>query len=206
MKIKVCGLNNKDNIVQLQDLGLDFMGFIFYERSKRSVPQGNIDGDFVKSLSGVKKVGVFVNESLETILERAEEYDLDYIQLHGEETPDFCEKVRRQGLKVVKAISISNILPIEALKSYEHVVDLFLFDTSGKERGGNGTKFDWQVLNEYQFKVPFLLAGGISLEDASDIKRLKIKMFHGVDLNSKFELAPGVKNANQVKQFIENIK
>lgn len=206
MKIKVCGLNNQENVSYLLNYKLDFIGLIFYEKSKRSVMHGNIDNDFVKSVLSAKKVGVFVDESLNIILKWAQEYELDYIQLHGTETPALCMKVRENGLKVIKAVSVSNKLPTELLKGYQNTVDLFLFDASGKKRGGNGTKFDWKILLEYGLKTPFLLAGGISLEDVNEIKKLNVRELYGVDLNSKFELEPGIKDVNQVKQFIEDIK
>lgn len=206
MKVKICGLNNQDNISQLLGTGLDFMGFIFYEKSKRSVPQGNLNEVFANSISEVKKVGVFVNDSLDAIMEATKNYQLDYVQLHGEESPAFCAKVKEGGSKVIKAISVSNELPIKDLESYEAFVDFFLFDTSGKDRGGNGTKFNWQILTKYKLETPFLLAGGISMEDAFEIKKMNINGLYGVDLNSKFELEPGVKDINKVKQFIEDIR
>lgn len=206
MKVKVCGLNNSKNIGQLQGLGLDFMGFIFYEESKRSIYQGDFSMEEANSISGIKKVGVFVDSSLDAVFEAAKSYQLDYIQLHGEESPKYCQSVKANGLKVIKVISVSNEMPKDYLKTYELCVDLFLFDTSGKDKGGNGIKFDWKILEDYHMDLPFLLAGGISLEDAAEIKRLNIKGLYGVDLNSKFELEPGVKVIHKVKQFIEEIK
>lgn len=206
MKVKVCGLNDSKNIGQLKGLGLDFMGFIFYERSKRSIYHGDFSLELVNSLSGVKKVGVFVDSPLDVIFEAAKHYQLDYIQLHGAESPEYCLNVKAKGLKVIKAISISNELPTEYLKTYEACIDLFLLDTSGKDKGGNGIKFNWEILEDYRLEIPFMLAGGISLDDAVEIKGLNIKELYGVDLNSKFELEPGLKDINKVKQFIEEIK
>ena len=206
MKVKVCGLNDSKNIGQLQSLGLDFMGFIFYEKSKRSIYHGDFNLELSNSLSEVKKVGVFVDSPLDAVFEAAKGYQLDYVQLHGEESPKYCQSVKANGLKVIKAISVSNEMPNDNLISYESCVDLFLFDTSGKDKGGNGIKFDWKILEGYQMDIPFLLAGGISLEDAVEIKRLNIKGLYGVDLNSKFELEPGVKAIDKVKQFIKDIK
>jgi len=206
MKIKVCGLNNQGNITQLKGLGLDFMGFIFYDKSKRSIAYGDVDELFVKYVSEAKKVGVFVDSKIEEVIQTINKYGLDLAQLHGNESPAFCKDLKDKGYKIIKAISVLNEMPSDILDTYKDVVDMFLFDTSGKGKGGNGVKFDWQLLADYKLKVPYLLAGGISLEDTSEIKKLDLKMLYGVDLNSRFEIEPGIKDINKVKKFIKDIK
>ena len=197
MKIKVCGMRDSENISGLLNLKPDFIGFIFYDKSKRFVadfPQIDIP-------SSTKKVGVFVNEKIDEIIEKTLKYKLDFVQLHGDETPEYCEKLTKHKIKIIKAFSIGENFDFSATKSFEKHVSLFLFDTKGKYYGGNGLKFDWDLLKNYKGKIPFLLSGGITKNDAKEIKEFNHPEFLGVDINSGFELEPALKNTNEIKEF-----
>ncbi len=203
--VKVCGLTDSKNINDVIALGVDFIGFIFYEESKRYIGD-DLDANFIKSLTGkVNKVGVYVDEELDTILEDAEDLELGYIQLHGNETPAFCKAVRKKA-KVIKAFGIDAKFDFEKLKKYEKDVDFFLFDTKSKEKGGSGEKFDWKLLKKYKLKVPVMLSGGITPHDGKAIKNLPYKFIKAVDINSKFEEKPGLKDVWLIEAFLELLK
>ncbi len=205
MKVKVCGLNTKSNIKEVIEAGVDWIGLIFYSKSPRSVDKGDVDADFVAKLK-VMKVGVFVNEEEEEVKQIAADFDLEFLQLHGDESPDYCARLKHAGHKIIKAFSVKDSLNENELKSYEEVVDYFLFDTKGKNYGGNGMKFNWQALEGYKLNKPFLLSGGLTAEDAGDVAGLNIDALWGADLNSGFEIKPGIKNAIKVKEFIKTIR
>jgi len=197
MKVKVCGLNNPSSISELNKVGIDFMGFIFFKKSPRFMSK-----DLILSNLSKQKVGVFVNENLETIINYTKEYNLDYVQLHGDEEPSFCKKLMKV-VKVIKAFRVSNDYDINLTNSYIECCDYFLFDTKGKLPGGNSYKFDWKLLEKYTFLKPFILSGGIGLKDISEIKKV-IKSdlpIHAIDVNSKFEISPGNKNIELLKKF-----
>ncbi|SMD31647.1 phosphoribosylanthranilate isomerase [Reichenbachiella faecimaris] len=202
MKIKVCGIRNQANLAFLNAAEVDFIGFIFYSKSSRNFHDGDIKGAIQ---SGKKKVGVFVNEAIEEVERLAEAYQLDYLQLHGDESPAYCKQLKTQGYKLLKAFSIYDQLPSN-LEEYESVVDYFLFDTKGVSYGGNGTQFDWRVLDEYQLKTPFILSGGIGTQDVVALKSLSHPLLYAVDVNSKFEMAPGLKDEHLLGNFIEELK
>jgi phosphoribosylanthranilate isomerase len=197
MQIKVCGMRDKENISGLMTLKPDYIGFIFYNKSKRFVT----DFPQIEIPSSVKKVGVFVNETIDEIIEIVKKYKLDFVQLHGDETPDYCEKVALQNIKIIKAFSVDENFDFSAIKPFEKHVALFLFDTKGKNYGGNGIKFNWDLLQNYKGKTPFLLSGGITKNDAEEIKKMKHPAFLGIDINSGFEIEPGLKNIKEIKEF-----
>ncbi|MDP4679095.1 MAG: phosphoribosylanthranilate isomerase [Cyclobacteriaceae bacterium] len=204
MKIKVCGMNNKQDITNVVSAGANLIGLIFYDKSPRSADKGDVDADFVKQLA-VSIVGVFVNENINTVTKIAQDYDLDYLQLHGDESPEYCSELKNKGYKVWKAFSVAETLDKEKLKNYEDVVDYYLFDTKGINYGGNGRKFNWDVLDEYNLSKPFFLSGGLSLSDAQEVSNFVHERFWGVDLNSGFEQSPGQKKANEIEEFINNM-
>lgn len=204
MEVKVCGLNNKQNITEVVAAGVDMIGLIFYDKSPRSIDKGNVDPAFIKGLD-VKKVGVFVNENAEAVENLRQEYNLDYLQLHGHESPEYCAQMKKQGGKIIKAFSVSDKLDLDLLQQYHAVVDYFLFDTKGKDRGGNGVKFDWEALAGYNMDTPFMLSGGIRLEDADAVNQLSADKLWAADLNSGFETSPGLKKANEVREFINTL-
>jgi len=149
----------------------------------------------------VKTVGVFVNQTIEEIAEKANNHTLDFVQLHGNETPEFCEKLATKNIKIIKAFSVDENFDFSATKPFEKGVSLFLFDTKGNNYGGNGIKFNWELLQNYTGKTPFLLSGGISKNDSEEIKKFKHPAFLGIDINSGFELEPGLKNIKEIKEF-----
>ena len=199
MKLKVCGMSNYENIKGLVGLRPDFIGFIFYKKSPRF--NGSLDQDLIARIPiSISKVGVFVNESLETIVKVVKKYGLDYAQLHGDEDLDFAKKLKEKGVKVIKVFRVMDTLPIAASK-YLGVADYFLFDTATSSYGGSGRHFDWNILKNYNLEVPFLLSGGIDLSDIEKIKSLNIASMVGIDVNSRFELKPGLKDLDKVKEL-----
>lgn len=196
MLIKICGL--RDNFSDVVALKPDFAGLIFYQKSPRFVELSQ-EPVLKQKLTDVKKVGVFVNADKDYILGRVSEYNLDLVQLHGNENPDFCAEIRRD-VPVIKAFGISSESDLQTADEYSQCTDYLLFDTKTKGYGGSGVKFDWQILQKADIKQKFLLSGGISLEDLEDIKTLRINNLVGVDLNSRFEDAPGLKNIEKLQQ------
>lgn len=190
-------MRNKENISGLLALKPDYIGFIFYDKSKRYVA----DFPQIEIPSSVKKVGVFVNEIIEEIIEKANQHTLDFVQIHGNETPEFCEKLAKKNIKIIKAFSVDENFDFSATKLFEKCVSLFLFDTKGNNYGGNGIKFNWELLQNYTGKTPFLLSGGISKNDSAEIRKFKHPAFLGIDINSGFELEPGLKNIKEIKEF-----
>ena len=196
--VKVCGMRDAENIREVEALGIDLMGFIFWPKSSRYVSE-------CPAYLPVKckRVGVFVDEDIEKVRSIADEYALDYIQLHGHETPAYVAQLHNHS--IIKAFNIAAKEDLEATKVYEGIVDYFLFDTKGKGVGGNGEKFDWSVLDAYNGNTPFLLSGGIGPDDAERIKVFRHPKCIGIDLNSRFETAPGYKDINKLKKFLEQL-
>ena len=196
--IKVCGMREADNIRDVEALGIDMMGFIFWPKSSRYVSQRP---DYLPKR--VKRVGVFVDEDPEQVKRLADDYALDYIQLHGQESPSYIFQLR--GLHVIKAFNISIAEDLLQTQPYEGLVDFFLFDAKGKSVGGNGEKFNWDVLDAYQGATPFLLSGGIGSDDAERVNAFYHPKCIGIDLNSRFELSPGLKDVAKLKEFMCNL-
>lgn len=201
--LKVCGMKNAENIKQLVKQEPDFMGFIFYGKSPRFVSEPDKDL-FSRIPSSIKKVGVFVNESLEIILELRDKLGLDYVQLHGDEDLNFSKRLREKGVDIIKVFRVLDSLP-DLLPKYSEFSDYFLFDTATSEYGGSGHHFDWSILKTYNLETPFLLSGGITKDDIEEIKGLRLEKLVGIDVNSKFEVSPGMKNINRLKQLKERI-
>ena len=204
MKLKICGMKYQENILDVAALSPDYMGFIFYENSPRSID--TYIPDIPKS---IKKVGVFVNESLENVKKKAAQYNLNTVQLHGHEAPEFCRKLKNKGLEIIKVFSIRNEFDFSRLSAYEPFIDFFLFDTKGPNPGGNGFCFDWSVLQEYNSNKPYFLSGGIGVEQLESLKKFKnstaAKQCYAIDINSKFELKPGLKDGIKLKNFIQQL-
>ena len=200
MKLKICGMKYKDNIIEVAKLQLDYLGFIFYEKSARF-----FDGEIPQLPNTIKKVGVFVNASIETILEKTTNYKLQVIQLHGNESPKFCKSLNSYGVKIIKVFSIKDKFNFDELKPYENVCDYYLFDTKGKLPGGNGYTFNWNVLKNYPSTKPYFLSGGIGLTEIENIKLFQkteaSKYCYAIDVNSKFEIEAGLKNIDELKEF-----
>uniref|UniRef100_UPI0032172A2D phosphoribosylanthranilate isomerase n=1 Tax=uncultured Draconibacterium sp. TaxID=1573823 RepID=UPI0032172A2D len=202
LKIKVCGMKFTENREQVDQLGINFLGYIFYEPSKRFVGDTTEAGLFNSSKP---KVGVFVDENAFEILGLAKNLGFEYVQLHGKENPKTCGILKSQGLNIIKAFSVNEKFKFEETKAWEKVADYFLFDTKTSLPGGSGEKFDWKILDKYQGHTPFFLSGGIGPDDANSIKQINHPKLTGVDLNSGFEDAPGLKNIEKLKQFIKDI-
>lgn len=203
-KLKVCGMKYPDNIRKLSELKPDFIGFIFYDKSKRFIGDG-LDVSKLNIDKLIEKVGVFVNASIDYILEKLKKYSLDLVQLHGNESPEFCKELQQQSIKISKAFQVDENFDFSELASYYDVCDYFLFDTKTKLYGGSGKKFNWQVLEKYDNKKPFFLSGGIALDDIAEIKKLKNLNIYAIDINSKFEIEPGLKDIEKIKQFKEGL-
>lgn len=217
MKVKVCGLRTPDNIKEVLALGPDYVGFIFYKKSKRFVGKTKL-AEWItnnEELFGeTKRVGVFVNAELDYILNAVHDYKLDYVQLHGDESPGYCRELKLlwsastlRKAHLIKAFSITPDFDFKDTYPYADSCPLFIFDTGGHgEKGGTGQKWDWAKLNEYQGLVPFLLSGGIRPDDAARVAALGHVQMRGVDLNSGFEVEPGVKVVKDLRKFLAEVK
>lgn len=204
MKLKVCGMKYQDNMKAVADLQPDYLGFIFHEESPR-----HFNGTIPNLPSTIKKVGVFVDKDLEFVRDQVKTHKLDAIQLHGQETPELCRKLNSKELEIIKVFSIKDKFDFSVLKDYENVVDYYLFDTKGALPGGNGYAFDWTVLKDYPSTKRFFLSGGIGLEQKQKLKKFKSspisKYCYAIDVNSKFEIEPGLKNIKKLKEFKSQI-
>jgi len=207
MKVKVCGMREPENLKQIATLQPDYIGFIFYEGSKRYC-EGTVTPELLAELpASIKKVGVFVNESTEVMLDTARKYKLDVIQLHGRETPRQCKELQEAGFEVIKAFSVDDNFVFENVLLYERYCDFFLFDTRGNNYGGNGTVFDWEILKRYLSDKPYFLSGGLNLENLKSREFDKIwPKPSALDVNSGFELEPGLKDVEKVKELIYEFK
>jgi phosphoribosylanthranilate isomerase len=204
MKIKICGMKYPENMLEVGSLLPDYMGFIFWEKSARY-----FDGIIPELPKSIKKVGVFVNETVDGILKKIEKHDLQAVQLHGNESVEFCMDLKNKidnAVEIIKVFSVNDEFDFEVLKLFESVCDYFLFDTKGKLPGGNGTTFDWEVLKNYPSTKPFFLSGGIGIEELENVKQvLKTSLpIYAIDVNSKFEIEPGLKNIELLNLMVES--
>lgn len=200
MKIKLCGLNKKENILLADGVGVDYAGFIFYPKSIRCMVN-TLSPDDVK-LTKAKKTGVFVNQSKQDIEVAINRFSLDAIQLHGEESPAFCKFFDDKNIEVIKAFPVDDGFNFYSLHAYGNCCNYFLFDTKGKNKGGNGISFNWDVLKKYDMQVPFFLSGGIGPENILQALTLNYEHLYCIDLNSKVESTPGVKDPDLIKQLM----
>ena len=202
MKLKVCGMKYAENISQVVALQPDYIGFIFHENSSRY-----FDDLIPEILQPIKKVGVFVNSKTDTILEKARKHNLDMVQLHGSESPEFCLSLKQDldHIEIIKVFSVRDDFDFSLLKAYEPHVAYFLFDTKGKLPGGNGYTFNWKLLKNYPSHKPYFLSGGIGLETLEDLKvflnQPEAKHCYAIDVNSKFEIKPALKDFKKLKEF-----
>ncbi len=206
MKIKVCGMRDKENIQALLELNPDYIGFIFFERSMRYV--GEHFNPAITGIipPGIKKTGVFVNADPEYINQIINQHRLDYVQLHGNETPEYCKNLANSGIQVIKAFGVDDEFSFSGMAEYIDHCRYFLFDTKAPFVGASGKKFNWKVLDSYTHSTSFFLSGGIGPDDAGEIEGLNHLNIHALDINSRFELRPGYKNIDMIKQFIEKIR
>lgn len=200
MKLKICGMKYPNNMLEVGSLLPDYMGFIFWEKSARF-----FDGEMPDLPKSIKKTGVFVNENMAVIEEKVKKYNLQAVQLHGQESVAFCMELKAKfgtSIEIIKVFSADENFDFSVLEPYEDVCDYFLFDTKGKLPGGNGTTFDWKVLEKYPSTKPFFLSGGIGIEEIKElVETLHCNVFaktnlpiYAIDINSKFEIEPGLKN------------
>ena len=208
MKIKVCGITRLEQMQQLQELGIDYVGMIFFEGSKRYINDKlrNQESE-IKNLS-INKIGVFVNEKFESVAKAIDDYDLYAVQLHGDETDEFCLELKDK-VKVIKVFRLTGEENIDELVDpFQNVCHFFMFDTAplgGVEPGGTGLQFDWSILEKAKINKPFFLSGGIDLEDSKKIKSFEHPCLFAVDVNSRFEISPGIKDMKKVERFITEL-
>ncbi|MBR2239136.1 MAG: phosphoribosylanthranilate isomerase [Prevotella sp.] len=221
MIVKVCGMRDGENIRQVVELGVDWIGMIFWDKSPRNVTMiptnagiipDRANGQWSKVNGQCKRVGVFVDEMAQNIVTRVFNYKLDIIQLHGHESPTLIRNLRltldpdiRPGIKIIKAISVETIDDIATYKDYSDCVDYFLFDTKCKTVGGSGEQFDWSILDAYDGELPFLLSGGIGPDDAERVRAFHHPKCIGIDLNSRFETEPGIKDVDALRRFLSQL-
>lgn len=207
-KLKICGMKVPENITGVAALEPDYLGFIFYKGSKRFV--ADLEPDYVKNLpAAIMKTGVFVNESLLEIVEMVNRYDLCAVQLHGQESPEFIEELKRHlgtHVEMIKAFGMEEGFDFNQLNAYQHLVDYFLFDTKTPAHGGSGQLFDWTLLSQYELQVPYFLSGGIDLNSAEALKKINDTRLYALDINSRFELEPGLKDIDKLIDFKHRIK
>ena len=210
LSLKVCGMQQPGNMIQVAELQPDYMGFIFYDKSPRY-----FEGELPEIPVEIKKTGVFVNSSLEGVLEKVTKYNLNAVQLHGDESAGFCKDLKTEFQKMgntpelIKVFSVGENFDFQEIKAFEGIVDYFLFDTKTALRGGSGKDFNWQILKQYPSNTPFFLSGGIGPEHGKAISELKNHFFrtgkpallYAIDVNSKFELKPGLKKLKELKDF-----
>ena len=204
--IKVCGMTDASNIRQVAETGVDWIGMIFWQPSSRCCHDPGVAQTIPE---GIQRVGVFVDEEVETIVRRTEECGLNRVQLHGRETATSIRQLRQrlpQGVEIIKAISILTLDDLALAEDYEPLADYLLFDTKCKTVGGSGRQFDWSILNHYQGQRPFLLSGGIGPDDARRLAAFSHPQLAGYDLNSRFETAPGIKNVEALQRFLAERK
>ena len=206
MKIKICGMREAGNLLAIADLNPDFLGFIFYEQSVRCVRDALAATVLHGLPQSICKVGIFVDADLDEVCRAATRYHLDFVQLHGAETPAYCQQARAQGLRLVKAFAVDDAFDFAQLDAYASVCDYFLFDTKGELPGGNGTAFDWTVLNHYTGAVPFFLSGGLGLATVDQLTEFRHPQLCGFDFNSQLETAPGLKDVAATRQVIERLR
>lgn len=217
MKIKVCGMRDPDNLRELSALPVDYVGFIFYEKSKRYAERAELS-DWLQAnpalFAQVARTGVFVNAEVDYLLNIVHDYQLDFVQLHGNESPGYCQELQLlwsvrtiKTPRLIKAFSVNADFDFGLTEAYASSCELFIFDTGGQAaHGGTGVKWDWQKLAAYHGETPFLLSGGIGPEDVARVQAVAHPQLLGLDLNSRFESAPGVKDIAKLRAFLTAVQ
>lgn len=196
-------MRDAGNICEVAEQGPDFMGFIFYDRSPRYVGENFVLPELPEE---IRKTGVFVKEPVENVIRQARKYGLSHVQLHSNETPEYCAEIKKAGLKVLKAFAVDAAFDFGHLKAFDEVTDYFLFDTKGDGYGGHGKAFDWKILSDYTGNTPFFVAGGISNDNVGDLLKLEHPLFYGIDVNSRYETAPGMKDVEAVGELLLRVR
>jgi phosphoribosylanthranilate isomerase len=202
MNLKVCGMRDPENIKEVASLRPHYFGFIFYRESPRFVGD---DFQMPSIDKEIKKVGVFVNATTDEIRAKVKAFNLDLVQLHGNESVEQCNELKSHNVLIIKTFSIGDKFSFQDLKPYHKAADYFLFDTKGKYFGGNAARFDWSILNGYDQQTPFFLSGGLTPENIRDVNALKDMNIHAIDINSGVEFSPAVKDVSKVKQVIATL-
>lgn len=198
-KLKICGMKIPANITEVVALQPDYIGFIFYPGSKRFI--GNLDPSLIKNIpASIKTTGVFVNEELETVKNAIITYNLKAVQLHGQENAAYCEALKGHA-EVIKAFGIDENFDFDTLDEYQAYTDYFLFDTQTPDHGGSGKTFSWQLLGNYKNGKPYFLSGGIGIDQLAELEMIKDERLYAIDINSKFELSPGLKDTVLLSTF-----
>jgi phosphoribosylanthranilate isomerase len=206
LKIKICGMRESDNIKEAADLKPDLLGFIFYSHSLRYAYE-ILDPEITASLPGnIRKTGVFVNADYNYITRIIRKYPMDIVQLHGAETPELCRQLTNEGIAVIKAFNTNERTDFNLYSDFIPYTEYFLFDAKASGYGGSGKKFDWKMLDRYDLGHPFFLSGGINSNDVKNILEISNPSFYGIDLNSRFEIKPGLKDIRALKTFISDIR
>lgn len=206
-KLKICGMKFRHNMLKVAQMKPDYLGFIFYEKSPRYMPETLSHKDLQQLPRQTKKVGVFVNATTAYMQEQAKAYRLDLLQLHGSESPEQCEELKKSGHDLIKVFSLGREnFDFALLDAYKPYVKYFLFDTKGRQPGGNGETFDWSLLRHYDQEIPFFLSGGIDLDNVNQLSALPFLNIHAIDVNSKFELEPGIKDINLLQKLKDKMK
>lgn len=205
MKIKVCGMKYPENIKAIQNCTPDFMGFIFYDKSPRYVMDKTLFSQLHFN-GNPKTVGVFVNSPIDEVIGLVAEYKLDFVQLHGDESVAYAKALSGANVKLIKAFQMDEDFDWEIVKGFAPFVNYFLFDTATKNYGGSGSKFNWEHLKKYKEETPFFISGGIGIDDFESIKKLDMPQLFGIDINSKFETAPGLKDEILVNKMINKVR
>ncbi|MCO5232829.1 MAG: phosphoribosylanthranilate isomerase [Chitinophagales bacterium] len=204
--LKVCGLKHKNNLYDVIASGVDFVGMIFYEKSPRYVVDSLHPEDVWFLADEVGKIGVFVNSDLEYIQKYARLYHLDYIQLHGDESPEQCTQLKEKGYQIIKAIGIGEDFDFATLLPYEPYVDFFLFDTKAESYGGTGKSFNWNILQKYQLSTPVFIGGGVGIDNLQQLIENNFSFLYAIDMNSKLEIEPGLKDITLVNEAVKILK
>lgn len=203
LKIKICGMRDVENIREVSAFQPDYMGFIFYEKSPRFVGHDyRVPSDLQE---GINRVGVFVNHTIQFVTDTLNRLQLDYAQLHGDESVEYCKKLKEHGVKIIKVFRVDEDFDFGTTMQFESVADFFLFDTKGKLYGGNAIPFDWTLLTQYNQAVPFFLSGGIYLENIQKLKDILSLNIHAIDINSGVEDRPGFKNITKISEIINQL-
>jgi phosphoribosylanthranilate isomerase len=204
LKLKVCGMRQASNIAAVAELQPDYLGFIFYTKSPRFISE--VSAELIKYVpSTIKTTGVFVDEDLERVKAYIFMYNLKAVQLHGQESVAYCEELKSTGVEVIKAFGIDENFDFSKLEGYLNAVDYFLFDTQTPAHGGSGKIFDWKLLTNYKFDKPYFLSGGIDLTHTTTIKNINDPRLYAVDVNSKFELEPGLKDVEKLRELFKEM-
>lgn len=201
LKLKICGMKHAANIAAVAELHPDYLGFIFYPKSPRVISE--VSAELIKYIpSSIKTTGVFVDEELEMVKAYIFKYNLKAVQLHGKESEEYCKEIKLTGAEVIKSFGLKEGFDFSQLLNYADIVDCFLFDTQTPQHGGSGKVFDWKLLQNYKLNKPYFLSGGIDVNHVATIKEINDPRLYAIDINSKFELEPGLKDTGKLKEFI----